>query len=83
MTDLRALLREVCGDDRAGEDGTDLFETGLLDSMAFIELFTRLEEEGYDLRPTRIDRTRLRTPESIEALLGEHEPPPPPGGTAG
>ena len=82
MTDLRALLREVCGDDRAGEDGTDLIETGLLDSMAFIELFTRLEEEGYDLQPTRIDRSRLRTPESIEALLREYGPPRDSGRTA-
>ncbi len=69
--DVRSLLREVCGDERAGDYGVDLIDSGLLDSMAFIELFTRLEEEGYDLQPTRIDRSRLRTAEGIEALLRE------------
>ena len=73
MIDVRTLLREVCGDDRAGDDGVDLIETGLLDSYAFIELFARLEEEGCDLQPTRIDRSRLRTPETIEGLLREYE----------
>ncbi len=70
--DIRSLLREVCGDERAGEPGVDLIDSGLLDSMAFIELFTRLEEEGYELSPTRIDRSRLRTAEGIEALLREY-----------
>ena len=69
--DVRSLLREGCGDERAGDYGVDLIDSGLLDSMAFIELFTRLEEEGYDLQPTRIDRSRLRTAEGIEALLRE------------
>lgn len=69
--DVRSLLREVCGDERAGDYGVDLIDSGLLDSMAFIELFTRLEEEGYDLQPTRIDRSLLRTAEGIEALLRE------------
>ena len=72
MTDIRSLLREVCGDERAGDEGVDLIETGLLDSMAFIELFTRLEEEGVELQPTRIDRSRLRTAEGIEALVAEY-----------
>ena len=47
----------------------DLFETGLLDSYAFIELFSRLEDEGIEIQPTQIDRELLRTPASIEKLI--------------
>ena len=71
MIDVRKLLCEVCGDERAGEDGVDLIESGLLDSFAFISLFTRLEELGVELQPTRIDRSKLRTAEGIESLIAE------------
>lgn len=71
MSDIRALLREVCGDPAAGEDGVDLIESELLDSLAMIELFARLEEEGVVLIPTRVDREKLRTAEGIEALVAE------------
>ncbi len=73
MIDIRKLLCEVCGDDMAGEPGVDLIESGLLDSLALIELFSRLEDEGIELHPTRIDRDRLRTAESIEELVREAE----------
>ena len=71
MIDVRKLLCEVCGDERAGEEGVDLIESGLLDSLAFITLFTRLEEMGVELQPTRIDRSKLRTAEGIEELISE------------
>ena len=71
MSDIHALLREVCGDPAAGEDGVDLIESGLLDSLAVIELFTRLEEEGVVLIPTRVDREKLRTAAGIEDLVEE------------
>lgn len=54
----------------------DLIESGLLDSYAFIELFFRLEEEGYTLQPTRIDLECLRTPGGIEKLLQNDIPLP-------
>ncbi|MBR4205215.1 MAG: D-alanine--poly(phosphoribitol) ligase subunit 2 [Clostridia bacterium] len=73
MIDIKKLLCEVCGDDAAGEPGVDLIESGLLDSLALIELFSRLEDEGIELHPTRIDRDRLRTAESIEELVREAE----------
>ena len=73
MIDIKKLLCEVCGDDMAGEPGVDLIESGLLDSLALIELFSRLEDEGIELHPTRIDRDRLRTAESIEELVREAE----------
>ena len=67
--EVRQLLREVCGDDSAGDEGVDLIESGLLDSLAVIELFTRLEERGIELQPTRIDRSKLRTAEGIFSLI--------------
>ena len=49
----------------------DLMESGLLDSFMFIELFSKLEDEGIEIIPTRIDRELLRTPGSIEKLIKE------------
>ena len=71
MLDIRELLREVCADPSAGDDGVDLIESGLLDSLAVIELFARLEEEGIELIPTRVDREKLRTVRRIEAIVDE------------
>ena len=67
MIDIKKLLCEVCGDDAAGEPGVDLIESGLLDSLALIELFSRLEDEGIELHPTRIDRDRPRPPQRTDA----------------
>ena len=49
-----------------------MIESGLLDSFMFIELFSKLEDEGIEIIPTRIDRDRLRTPKSIELLVKEY-----------
>lgn len=73
MIDVRKILAEVCEDDAVYEEGIDLIDSGLLDSLAFVELFDRLEDEGIFLQPTRIDRNALRTPEGIERLITEYE----------
>lgn len=65
------LLYEICGDKRVYDPDTDLIETGILDSLAVIELFSRLEDEGIELQPTQIDRDRLRTPKRIRELVEE------------
>ena len=67
--DVKKLLFEICEDERVYEDDIDLVETGLLDSFAFIELFSRLEDEGIVIQPTRIDRNLLRTVKGIEELI--------------
>ena len=72
MIDVKELLYEICEDKHVYEDAFDLIQSGLLDSYAFIELFTRLEEKGIEIYPTRIDRTRLRTPKSIQELVNEY-----------
>ena len=69
MTDIYKILLEICEDESVMNPKCDLFETGLLDSYAFIELFSRLEDEGIEIQPTQIDRELLRTPASIEKLI--------------
>ena len=69
MTDISRLLFELTEDERVFDPDFDLIESGALDSLAFIELFSRLEDEGIELQPTRIDRSELRTPASIARLI--------------
>lgn len=71
MTDIRKILYEICEDEKVFEEGTDLFETGILDSYATIELICRLEEEGAEIQITQIDRNLLRTVKGIETLVAK------------
>lgn len=66
------LLYEICEDEAVFEKEIDLIESGLLDSFAFIELFSRLEDYGIVIQPTRIDRSQLRTVEGIEKLVNDY-----------
>lgn len=72
MIDVKELLYEICEDKKVFEDNVDLKDSGLLDSYAFIELFSRLEDQGIEIQPTRIDRNRLRTIKGIEDLIKEY-----------
>jgi acyl carrier protein len=72
IPDLCKLLYEICEDEAVLAPDCELLESGLLDSYAMIELFTRLEDEGIELHPTRIDRTRLQTPRTIAELIREY-----------
>ena len=69
--DVKKILYDICEDDSVYEDDIDLVETGLLDSYAFIELFSTLEDYGIVIQPTRIDRNLLRTVKGIEKLIDE------------
>ena len=73
MSEVKNLLYTVCGDRAVYQDGIDLIDSGLLDSLAVIELFNALEDEGIELQPTRIDRNLLRTPEGIERMIRSYE----------
>lgn len=66
------LLYELCEDKSVYDPDCELIESGLLDSFAFIELFSRLEDFGINLQPTRIDRKKLKTPRLIEELIKEN-----------
>jgi len=70
--DIPKLLYEICEDDGVYEKGIDLIDSGLLDSYAFIELFSKLEDYGIVIQPTRIDRNQLRTVEGIEKLVDDY-----------
>ena len=73
MIDVKKLLFEICEDKAVYDEGVDLIESGLLDSLAVIELFEALEDAGIELQPTRIDRNCLRSAEGIERLIREYE----------
>ncbi len=73
MTDVKKILFEVCEDERVFDSNFDLIESGVLDSLAFIELFSRLEDYGIEIYPTRVDRKLLRTPGLIEKLVEEYD----------
>lgn len=73
MIDVTKILYEICEDEAVFDPNCELIESGLLDSLAMIELFSRLEDEGVTLHPTRIDRERLKTPRSIAKLVEENE----------
>lgn len=72
MIDIKKLLYEICEDKRVFESGIDLIDSGLLDSYAIIEFFSKMEEEGIELYPTRIDRDSLRTVENLEKLIKDY-----------
>ena len=70
---ISKILYEICEDNRVYEEGIDLIESGLLDSYAFIELFSILEDYGIEIQPTRIDRDKLRNIEGINQLINEYK----------
>ena len=73
MINVEDILYEICDDKNVYKQDIDLVESGLLDSYAFIELFTRLEDEGIYLQPTRVDRNKLRTVSGIKELISEYQ----------
>ena len=72
MIDVEEMLCEICETDKVRDRNIDLIESGILDSYAMIELFTRLEDEGIELQITRIDRKLLHTVKGIETLISEN-----------
>lgn len=71
--DVPKLLYEICEDDAVFNPDFDLIESEVLDSFAFIELFSKLEDLGIVIQPTRIDRNLLRTPRTIEELISKYQ----------
>ena len=72
MINIPDLLYEICEDKNVYNPDFDLIESEVLDSYAFIEFFSKLEDNGIIIQPTRIDRSLLRTPRTIEQLVKEH-----------
>lgn len=65
------LLAEVCEDDVVKSNlDLDLFETDLLDSLAFAELLFAIEEKfGVIIAPSEIERDDMSTPGKIIDLV--------------
>lgn len=72
MIDVKQILYEICEDEAVFDKDIDLIDSGLLDSYAFIELFSRLEDYNIILYPTQIDRNKLRTIVGIEELINDY-----------
>ena len=69
--DVNKFICEICGLDEPLKDDEELIESGILDSLAIIELISALEEEDIIIHLTRIDRNRLKTVSSINRLIEE------------
>ena len=65
------ILEELCDDEIVKNDlDIDLFETGLLDSLAFVELLYSFEENfGIIISPSEVQREDISTPNKIINIL--------------
>ncbi|MDY4041630.1 MAG: D-alanine--poly(phosphoribitol) ligase subunit DltC [Collinsella sp.] len=61
------MLEEICDDEAVREErDIDLFDAGLLDSMAAIEVLVAIEERfGVDIAPTAVERDEMNTVNKI------------------
>lgn len=69
--EMLQLLEEICDDDVVRDErDIDLFEEGLLDSMAAIELLVAIEENfGVEIAPTAVEREEMNTVNKIIAQV--------------
>ncbi|MFA5657744.1 MAG: phosphopantetheine-binding protein, partial [Oscillospiraceae bacterium] len=63
------ILDYVCDSAEPLKVDTELLDSGLLDSLAMIELFNELEDVGINLQPTMMDRESFRTPAAISTEI--------------
>ncbi len=65
------LLAEICEDDVVKEDlQTELFDSGLMDSLGFAEFLVELEDQcGVVISPSEVERKDIDTPGKILALV--------------
>ena len=67
------ILAEICEEDAVMEDGQmELFESGILDSMAFAEFLVELEDQlGVVIAPSQVERDQIDTPDKLVAMVEE------------
>lgn len=65
------IIVEVCEDERLRNNlNIDLLENDILDSLAFITLISRLEEEfNIEIQPTQVSSESWRTADSIVKMV--------------
>ena len=68
---LLDMIEELCGDEIVREDpDIDLLEEGLIDSLDYIELLLKIEDEfGLKLSPVELTREEMATPNRIIAVV--------------
>lgn len=71
ILDVNKFICEICGLDEPLDENEELIESGILDSLAIIELVSALEDEDIIIHLTRIDRNRLKTVALINELIEE------------
>lgn len=71
ILDVNKFICEICGLDKPLDENEELIESGILDSLAIIELVSALEDEDIIIHLTRIDRSRLKTVALINDLIEE------------
>lgn len=59
------ILNNICELNEPILDDTELLDSGLLDSLAMIELFNELEDIGVEIQPTKISKSQLKNAKSI------------------
>ncbi|MBP1547444.1 MAG: hypothetical protein J6A37_12725 [Oscillospiraceae bacterium] len=72
LNELTCLLRELCGDMDISAD-TELYESGLLDSFAFIGLLSELDGRGIRIEPTEWGMERFSSAEAIMDIILQKE----------
>lgn len=65
------LLVEICEDEIVRENRQiELFESGLIDSLAFAELLFDIEDTfGVIIAPSEIDRKEIDTPDKLISMV--------------
>ena len=67
------ILADICDDDAGREErDIDLFEAGLLDSLAGIEVLVAIEERfGVEIAPTEVERAEMNSVNKIIDRVAE------------
>ncbi len=68
MNEITKLIFEACNENKIvlKNPNINLFETGLLDSMGFLELLTIIEEEfEIEIDPADATKEKMATPKAI------------------
>lgn len=72
VSEISQLLFDITQDDDVFYPECELLDSGILDSLATIELFSALEDLGIEIYPTQIDRSLLSTPQTLAELVNNH-----------
>ena len=65
------MLEEICADEVVKEDlDINLKEEGLMDSLAFVEMLVRIEENfGLSIAPTEVTYAEIDTPNKVISYI--------------